>query len=149
MRENKTTDKLAKIFRINIGRTLKSIKEFITIRENLMMKEAAALRPEHCGILCRPSVYHPPLTRAVVAVHSWYWLLVAKEAISQRIVVVCFNFFGGSLKNQHKGLLCFTILRAVLELKWLPRHHLSKAFKSKSIGHRIMGQREAVRTNKR
>lgn len=43
MRENKTTDKLAKIFRINIGRTLKSIKEFITIRENVMMKEAAAL----------------------------------------------------------------------------------------------------------
>lgn len=58
----KATDKLAKIFRINIGRTLKSIKKFITIMENLMMKEAA--RAQWHFIL---SIYHPPLTRAVVA----------------------------------------------------------------------------------
>lgn len=61
MREKKATDKLAKIFRINIGRTLKSIKRIITIRENLMMKEAATLWPEHCGILyCPSTIPHPP-----------------------------------------------------------------------------------------
>lgn len=39
--------------------------------------------------------------------------------------------------------------RAFIGLEQLPRQHLPKAYKSKSIGHRILGKGIAVRTNNR
>lgn len=60
MREKKATDKLAKFFRINIGRTLKCIFKNYN-RENLMLKEAAALCPEHSGFsYCPSTIPHSP-----------------------------------------------------------------------------------------
>lgn len=41
--KKRATDKLAKMFGINISRTPESIQTCITIKENVMMKEAAAL----------------------------------------------------------------------------------------------------------
>lgn len=84
MRKRKVTVKLAKNFRINIGRTLKSVKKFIIIRENLIMKEATALWLEHSGILYvhLPSPIHQSSGgQEGGSLHYWYWLLVAKKAI--------------------------------------------------------------------
>lgn len=97
----------------------------------------------HCPstLLHRPDGRWPWKEKPVLLVQVAKYLRGQYRPSSQKIVVVYFDLAGGSLKDWcTRTSLCLTQLRVFSGLGQLPRWHLIKALKGKSMGYSSLGQ---------